>query len=75
VQKRQLSELLIDRVIVTNEQIEIRYVMPTSPRGEQTRFSHLHTDYFGQVAITQLVRYVLPDTESDDLGIKVTTLE
>ena len=44
-QKRQLIELLIDRVIVTDEQAEIRYVLPTSPRGQQTRFSHLHTDY------------------------------
>lgn len=43
--KRQLVELLIDRVIVTNETVEIRYVIPTSPQGEQTRFSYLHTDY------------------------------
>jgi site-specific DNA recombinase len=45
-QKRQLIELLIDCIIVIDEQVEIRYVMPTSPRGEQTCFSHLHTDYF-----------------------------
>ena len=43
--QRQLVELLIDRVIVTNETVEIRYVIPTSPQGEQTRFSYLHTDY------------------------------
>ena len=43
--KRHLVELLIDRVIVTNETVEIRYVIPTSPQGEQTRFSYLHTDY------------------------------
>jgi site-specific DNA recombinase len=37
-QKRHLVELLIDRVIVTQEQVEIRYVIPTSPRGETSRF-------------------------------------
>ena len=30
-QRRQLVELLIDRVIVTNGDVEIRYVIPTSP--------------------------------------------
>jgi site-specific DNA recombinase len=44
-QKRQLVELLIDRVVVTEEQVEIRYVIPTSPRAEHTRFSQLRTDY------------------------------
>ena len=45
-QKRQLIELLIDRVVVTNEEVEIRYVIPTSPSSEQTRFSHLRSNYF-----------------------------
>ena len=31
-------ELLIDRVIVTDEEVEIRYVIPTDPSSEQTRF-------------------------------------
>ena len=44
-QRRQLVELLIDRVIVDDEKIEIRYVIPTSPNGENTRFCHLRTDY------------------------------
>lgn len=44
--KRQLVELLIDRVIVTDEQVEIRYVIPTSPAGEKNRFCHLRSDYF-----------------------------
>jgi len=44
-QKRHLVELLIDRVIVTGEQVEIRYVIPTSPRGEQSRFYQLRLDY------------------------------
>jgi site-specific DNA recombinase len=46
-QRRQLVELLIDRVVVTDEQVEIRYVIPTSPAGEKFRFSHLRSDYFG----------------------------
>jgi site-specific DNA recombinase len=44
--RRQLVELLIDCVVVDNEQVEIRYVIPTSPNGEITRFCHLRTDYF-----------------------------
>lgn len=43
--KRQLVELLIDRVVVVNEAVEIRYVIPTSPRGEHHRFCQLRTDY------------------------------
>lgn len=45
-QKRQLVELLIDRIVVTNDQVEIRYVIPTSKHGEHTRFCHLRLDYF-----------------------------
>jgi site-specific DNA recombinase len=40
-QKRQSVELLIDRVIVTDGDVEIRYVVPTDPRGEQLSFCHL----------------------------------
>jgi hypothetical protein len=45
-QRRQLVELLIDRVVVTNGQVEIRYVIPTTPGSTKTRFCHLRTDYF-----------------------------
>lgn len=45
-QKRHLVELLIDRVIVTGEEVEIRYVIPTSSSSEHTRFCHLRADYF-----------------------------
>jgi len=45
-ERRQLVELLIDRVVVTDEQVEIRYVIPTSPAGEKMRFCHLRSDYF-----------------------------
>jgi site-specific DNA recombinase len=44
--KRQLIELLIDRVVVTNEEVEIRYVIPTSISSEQVRFCHLRSNYF-----------------------------
>jgi site-specific DNA recombinase len=45
-QRRQLVELLIDRVVVTDGQVEIRYVIPTTPSSTKTRFCHLRTDYF-----------------------------
>lgn len=44
-QRRQLVELLIDRVIVTEDQVEIRYVIPTQPEGPHVPFSHLRLDY------------------------------
>lgn len=37
-QRRQLVLLLIDRVIVTDAEVEIRYVLPTSPESEHVRF-------------------------------------
>lgn len=45
-QKRLLVELLIDRVVITNDEVEIRYVIPTSKAGEHIRFCHLRKDYF-----------------------------
>jgi site-specific DNA recombinase len=48
-QRRQLVELLIDRVVVTDGQVEIRYVIPTTDHSTKTRFCHLRTDYFGVV--------------------------
>lgn len=45
-QKRALVELLIDRVVVTDGDVEIRYVIPTTPSSEQGRFCHLRKDYF-----------------------------
>jgi site-specific DNA recombinase len=44
-QKRHLVELLIDRVVVTNEDVEIRYVIPTRPRSEHIRFCPLRKEY------------------------------
>jgi hypothetical protein len=33
--------------VVTGDQVEIRYAIPTGPAGETIRFCHLRTDYFG----------------------------
>jgi site-specific DNA recombinase len=49
-QKRALVELLIDQVVVTNEEVEIRYVMPISPHGARQPFCHLRLDYRGGVS-------------------------
>lgn len=45
-QRRQLVELLIDRVIVEDDKVEIRYVIPTSSKGKDNFFCHLRKDYF-----------------------------
>jgi site-specific DNA recombinase len=44
-QRRLLAELLIDRVIVTGDQVEIRYVLPTSPKGPHRPFCQLRKDH------------------------------
>jgi hypothetical protein len=44
-QRRELVELLIDRVVVTDDAVEIRYVIPTTDASTHTRFCQLRTDY------------------------------
>jgi site-specific DNA recombinase len=44
--RRELVLLLIDRVIVTDAEVEIRYVLPTSLASERVRFCRLRKDYF-----------------------------
>ena len=44
-QRRLLIELLIDRVIITDGQVEIRYVLPTSPDGPHRPFCQLRKDH------------------------------
>jgi site-specific DNA recombinase len=44
-QRRQLVERLIDRVIVTDGDVEIHYVIPTTTASEHVRFSQLRTNY------------------------------
>ncbi|MBA2390413.1 MAG: recombinase family protein, partial [Geodermatophilaceae bacterium] len=46
--KRQLVELLIDRVVVAGDNVEIRYAFPIGPAGESGRFCHLRIDYLGR---------------------------
>jgi site-specific DNA recombinase len=43
--KRELLELLIDRVVVTGDAVEIRYAVPVGPEGEREPFCQLRTDY------------------------------
>jgi site-specific DNA recombinase len=58
-QRRHLVELLIDHVIVTHDQVEIRYVVPTGPKGETTPFCHLRLDYLRRPSL---------QVQADDLG-------
>jgi site-specific DNA recombinase len=44
-QRRELVTLLIDRVVVDDEKVEIHYAIPISPAGEEKLFCHLRTDY------------------------------
>jgi len=44
-QRRTLVELLIDRVIVTHDEVEIRYVVPTGSGHAHLPFCQLRTDY------------------------------
>jgi site-specific DNA recombinase len=55
-QKRILVELLIDQVVVTDEEVEIRYVVPTSPEGPHHPFCHLRTDYLDSLPGREVVR-------------------
>jgi hypothetical protein len=42
--KRRIIEVLIYRVVVAGEEVEIRYVIPTGPKGELVRFHNLGAD-------------------------------
>jgi hypothetical protein len=41
--------LLLDRVLVAQGDVAIRYAIPTHPRGEIPRFCPVRTDYFHNV--------------------------
>jgi len=51
--KRALIELLVDRVVVTDSAVEIRYVFPTGPEGERAPFCRLRTDYLEALLAAQ----------------------
>ena len=59
--KRQLVELLIDRVVVTGDDVEIRYAFPIGPAGETGRFCHLRVDYLGRPGPIRGLRLELGD--------------
>ena len=42
--KRQLVELLVDRVLVADGEVEIRYAIPLSPASERVPFCQLRKD-------------------------------
>jgi site-specific DNA recombinase len=42
--------LLIDRVVVTEADVEIRYVLPITPESEHVRFCQLRKDDFDRPA-------------------------
>src|SRR5260370_10477343 len=55
-QRRQLAELLIDRVIVTDGDVEIHYVIPTTPASEHVRFRHVRTRSISSCADKLFIR-------------------
>jgi site-specific DNA recombinase len=61
-QKRAMVELLVDRVLVAEGEVEIRYVIPTHPNSEKVRFCHLRKDYFHHII------QVLALTETNPTG-------
>src|SRR4051812_45074803 len=69
-QRRQLVELLVDRVVVTDGEVEIRYVIPLSPDGERGRFCHLRKDYFDAppLAVVQGAQVARPFGHGNDPG-------
>jgi hypothetical protein len=46
---------LVDRVIVTDEDVEIRYVVPTSPNPPYQPFCQLRTDYLDRLPMRKFV--------------------
>jgi site-specific DNA recombinase len=59
-QRRTLVELLIDRVVVTNDEVEIRYVVPTNPDRAHVPFCQLRTDYLDRRPGRVLARELAP---------------
>jgi site-specific DNA recombinase len=69
-QRRQLVELLIDRVIVTDGDVEIRYVIPTSPTSVHVRFSHLRTNYLDRLPRAVVARQIAPRHQAQPVRSK-----
>ena len=49
--KRQLIETLVARVIVTDGEVEVRYVIPIGPAGQAAPACHLRSDYLAADAV------------------------
>lgn len=62
-QKRQLVELLIDRVVVLDGDVEIRYVIPTQPDGPHIPFCQLRSDYRRCITLIYLKALWLQETK------------
>ena len=59
-QRRQLIEWLVARVVVTDGEVEIRYVIPTSSASEAARFCHLRSDYRTRVQAPEVAAACRP---------------
>jgi site-specific DNA recombinase len=70
-QRRKLVELLIDRVIVTDEEVEIRYVIPTDPSSEHVRFCHLRSDYLCGLPVGLALEGVAMLVRLGESGVRV----
>jgi site-specific DNA recombinase len=55
-QQRNLVELLVDRVVVNNEDVEIRYVIPTTASSEHTYVCQLRSDYRTGESVSMMER-------------------
>ena len=73
-QRRALVELLIDRVIVTDAEVEIRYVFPLTPASEKIRFCHLRKDHFDLLA-SGVSAHRFFDSQPEVCGHQVPRLE
>ena len=67
-QRRLLVELLIDRVVVTDGEVEIRYVLPTSPDGPHPPFCHLRKDHLHRPARLGIPAPVTPHVAQPQSG-------
>jgi Recombinase zinc beta ribbon domain len=70
--KRQLVELLINRVVVTGDNVEIRYAFPISPAGESGRFCHLRLDYLRAPHLIRTRDRHVPQQVGIDLVLTIT---
>ena len=52
-QKQQLIEWLVARVVVTDGEVEIRYVIPNVPAAEPGQLCHLRSDYRAALGAAQ----------------------